>query len=304
MQDGEYRVAIRSMRVEASQKKRGETIFVCAFDAPTGRGEWRPRFSQASTFGNIKELMFALLGRRGADVPDDAAEEHRFATAMATAACGSENGKATLERFGIADVGTFVADAEVMLTRATLTTREGGTFTRHQWAPVPEADCDALDAALRAARLPPPPAPWEDAAEPTRSLCEHARVAASAAEHLRVHGVARELLEREALVALICAVDAFDATRGDSLADHARHHVSQHFSEVLKRHRRRRRQLLALPTSKPIATWARHDAADAVTDERRAATVARVLAGLSAADLALIEQARQPAPGSVDVLAW
>lgn len=154
MGEGEYKVAIKSLKVQASQKKRGETFFVCEFELVTvyktndpekhrvgTSGTWLPKFSQQSTFGNIKELMFAILGRRGSDVPDSETEAHELATAMATASCGSENGKATLkqERFGIDDIGALVQGTEVLLTCVQTKTKEGGDFTRYQWAPVPAA---------------------------------------------------------------------------------------------------------------------------------------------------------------------
>lgn len=153
MAEGEYKVAVRSMKVQASQKKRGETFFVCEFDVveifktkdpekhrPGTAGTWLPKFSQQSTFGNIKELMFAILGLRGSDVPDSATDQHELATALATAACGSENGKAILkQKHQIDDVVALVSGAEVLLVCVQTKTKEGGDFTRYQWAPVPVA---------------------------------------------------------------------------------------------------------------------------------------------------------------------
>jgi hypothetical protein len=151
MSEGEYRVRVTGVKCQASQKKRGETFFVCEFEVAEifaskepekhrvgSSGTWLPKFSQASTFGNIKELMFAILGVRGSDVPESAVEQHELATALATAACGSENGKAALkEKFKIDDVNAIVEGAEVLLTCVQTKTREGNDFTRYQWGPVP-----------------------------------------------------------------------------------------------------------------------------------------------------------------------
>ena len=151
MSEGEYEVLIKKVKVQASEKKRGEVFFVTEFTLDKifntvkpekhvvgSTGTWLPKFSQQSTFGNVKELMFAILGRNPADVPEAETETHELATAMATAACGSENGKATLKaKHQIEDINMLIEGARVRLTCVQVKTREGGDFTRYQWGPAP-----------------------------------------------------------------------------------------------------------------------------------------------------------------------
>lgn len=155
MSEGEYEVAIKSIKAQASTKKRGETFFACEFRvvkvfrtmAPEknrvdSSGTWLPNFKLQSTFGNIKQLMFAILGVNGADVPETDVDQHELATLLAMAGCGSENGIAGLrqEKFGLGadvEVNDLIAGTHVRLTTVQIKTKEGADYTRHDWAPVP-----------------------------------------------------------------------------------------------------------------------------------------------------------------------
>lgn len=147
MQAGSYKVRIKTVKAQPSAKVRGETFFVCEFEIVESSnlnhglgtvGTWLPKFSQQSTFGNIKELMFAILGMHGANVPDSDKSSHELATALAAAACGSDNWKSVLKaKHNIDDVAELVDGAEVLLTCAQIKTRANTDFTRYQWAPVP-----------------------------------------------------------------------------------------------------------------------------------------------------------------------
>lgn len=152
---GDFVVEIRKLLAKASEQKRGETFFICEFSIvesdnekhPAGASRsWTSKFSQQSTFGNIKELMFAAIGKHGTDVPltDDA---HELVSALATAACSEQNGAdvpsalATLKKFGIngmEGVSDLLVGTHVRLRTVQTKTRAGGDFTRHVWAPVEE----------------------------------------------------------------------------------------------------------------------------------------------------------------------
>jgi len=153
---GDYLVEIKAMKVKASEKKKGQVNFICEYDIiqvfstkdpekmrPGVSGAWIGNFTQAPLFGNIKELMFAILGKKGSAVPESDVSAHRLVTLMATSACdGPRTSRATADlrtEFGIDDVNAIVKGARVLLSTVDIELKDKSEFTRHTWSPTPEA---------------------------------------------------------------------------------------------------------------------------------------------------------------------
>jgi len=155
-ESGDFVVELDKILVKTSQKKLGETFFICEFKIlestsasnPVGASRsWTAKFSQRNTFGNIKELMFAVLGKVGKDVPETDKDSHELVTALSTAACSTDGGKdvpsamATLKRLAgiesIEEVHAIVTGSKLLLRTVQTKTQAGGDYTRHIWAPVP-----------------------------------------------------------------------------------------------------------------------------------------------------------------------
>jgi hypothetical protein len=142
---GIYKVRLK----KAFDKKsfKGPRLFIAEFEIvessneahkPGTTGSWATKLEgdgAANAFGDIKCLMFALLGRNGRDVPASEGDAHTLVTAMARAVCGSDSAKAELKAQGVQDVEALVSGTEVALECAQVKTKAGHDFTRYTWSP-------------------------------------------------------------------------------------------------------------------------------------------------------------------------
>ncbi len=142
MSKGNYVVEI--VKVFTKKTFKGADVLICEFKIlesntpehlPGSSGSWVPKFATPNTFGNIKELIFAIFGKSAKDVPASS-DEHVLAATVARAACGSDTAKAELKsKYQIDNVDEIVIGARVTLACEPIKTKTGGDFTRYDWGP-------------------------------------------------------------------------------------------------------------------------------------------------------------------------
>ena len=146
MSAGVYEVSIN--KVFQKDAFSGNKLFICEFtveesnnDAhkPGTTGTWAPKLNgvaATSTFGDIKCLLFACMGKNGRDVPASDKDSHAFVAVLARAICGSETAKKELKALGVEeDAASLVIGTRVKLECAQTRTKAGHPFTRHTWSP-------------------------------------------------------------------------------------------------------------------------------------------------------------------------
>ena len=101
---------------------------------------WQPKLALPNTDGDLKALMFSVLGREPRDVPADDAEAHNLAALLACSALGYPKAIAALAALGVPDVAAVLNGKRVSLKCEQIKIKStGGDFTRHTWGPAAPA---------------------------------------------------------------------------------------------------------------------------------------------------------------------